>query len=43
MPYVMSLDCSTTSVKAIVWDLQGNMVAQGRAPLAAQTPAPGCM
>jgi len=43
MPYVMSLDCSTTSVKAIVWDLQGNMVAQGRAPLAAQTPAPGWM
>jgi xylulokinase len=37
---VIGLDCSTTACKAIIWDIRGNVVAQGRAPLTMQRPQP---
>jgi sugar (pentulose or hexulose) kinase len=37
---VIGIDSSTTACKAIVWDCQGNLVTQGRASLALQTPRP---
>ena len=37
---VIGIDSSTTACKAIVWDCQGNLITQGRAPLALQTPRP---
>jgi xylulokinase len=39
--YLIGLDASTQSVKAIVWDFQGTAIAEGRAALAIRTPAPG--
>ena len=39
--YLIGLDASTQSVKAIVWDLQGAVIAEGRAPLVVRPPAPG--
>ena len=38
---LVSIDCSTTSVKCIVWDVDGNLVASGRAPLDLSIPALG--
>jgi xylulokinase len=38
---VIGLDCSTTASKAVVWDSQGNAVAEGRGPLPILTPHPG--
>jgi sugar (pentulose or hexulose) kinase len=37
---VVGLDASTTSVKAIAWDETGNAVAEGRASLSLENPAP---
>ena len=37
---VVSLDCSTTASKAIVWDCQGRVVAEGRASLPMLRPRP---
>lgn len=39
--YVIGVDSSTQSTKAIAWDLQGHVVAQGKAPLSVASPAPG--
>ena len=41
MAYVIGMDSSTQSTKAIVWDRDGNAVAVGRSPLPLSTPAPG--
>ncbi len=38
---VIGLDSSTQSTKAIAWDARGNMLAEGRAPIAMSQPAPG--
>lgn len=38
---VIGLDASTTACKAIVWDLQGSAVAEGRSPLTIFSPQPG--
>jgi sugar (pentulose or hexulose) kinase len=38
---VMGLDASTTACKSIVWDRQGNAIAEGRAPLPLLAPRPG--
>lgn len=38
---VLAIDCSTTGVKCIVWDRQGNRVAYGRRELALSIPEPG--
>lgn len=35
---VIGIDCSTTSSKAIAWDMQGNPLAEGRSALSIQTP-----
>ena len=35
---VIGIDCSTTSSKAIAWDMQGNLIAEGRSSLFIQTP-----
>jgi xylulokinase len=37
---VLGIDCSTTAVKAIAWDLEGHRKAAGRAPIALDNPAP---
>lgn len=37
---VLGMDSSTTACKAIVWDLHGNPVAEGRAPIELIQPAP---
>ncbi len=39
--YVIGIDSSTQSVKAIVWDQQGRPVSEGRAPLSLSAPQPG--
>ena len=41
MQYVIGVDSSTQSTKAIVCELDGTALAQGRAELAVQTPQPG--
>ncbi len=38
---VIGVDCSTTAAKAVVWDLRGRSLAEGRAPLPLSTPRPG--
>lgn len=38
---VIGLDCSTTAVKALVWDPAGNALAEGRCPLSTLTPHAG--
>ena len=38
---VLGLDSSTSACKAIVWDLQGKIIAEGRAALAVSMPHPG--
>lgn len=38
---VVGLDSSTQSTKAIAWSRRGEAVAEGRAPIPADTPAPG--
>ena len=40
-PLVVSVDASTTACKAIAWNATGHTVAEGRAPLALENPAPG--
>lgn len=40
-PYVVGIDSSTTSAKAIVWDLRGAPVSEGRAEIPWQRPARG--
>ncbi|MBN1429528.1 MAG: xylulose kinase [Anaerolineae bacterium] len=37
---VVSLDCSTTACKAIIWDREGNCLAEGRAGLPMLQPRP---
>ncbi len=37
---VVGIDCSTTSCKAIAWNADGRMVAQGRAVIALDNPTP---
>jgi len=37
---VLGIDASTTACKAVVWDLAGNVVAQGRASLPLLRPRP---
>ncbi|NLS79007.1 MAG: xylulose kinase, partial [Chloroflexi bacterium] len=39
--YLIGIDCSTQSTKAVAWDLQGRAIAEGRAPLRVSHPAPG--
>ncbi|HET6499379.1 MAG TPA: FGGY family carbohydrate kinase [Amycolatopsis sp.] len=41
MSYVVGIDCSTTSAKAVVFDEAGACVAQGRAGLDTAMPRPG--
>lgn len=38
---VIGVDCSTTGAKAVVWDMRGRAVAEGRAPIAHAAPRPG--
>jgi xylulokinase len=40
-PLVIGVDCSTHGVKAIAWTLAGEAVAEGRAAVELQRPAPG--
>jgi xylulokinase len=37
---VLGVDCSTTAVKAIAWGERGEALAEGRAPLRLENPAP---
>ena len=39
--YVIGIDCSTTATKAVVWDREGNSVAEGRATFDLSSPQPG--
>ncbi len=39
--YVIGMDCSTTATKAVVWDMGGNAVAEGRATFSLSSPQPG--
>jgi xylulokinase len=39
--YVIGIDCSTTATKAVVWDEEGNSVAEGRAAFPLASPRPG--
>lgn len=39
-PLVLGIDASTTACKAVVWDVAGRAVAEGRAPLQLLTPRP---
>lgn len=39
--YVIGMDCSTTATKAVVWDMEGNAVAEGRATFPLSSPQPG--
>lgn len=39
--YIMGIDSSTTSTKAIVWDLQGRAVSMGRASIPYEQPVAG--
>jgi len=38
--YIIGVDCSTTAAKAIVWDKEGNPVAEGRKVMQLLTPKP---
>ena len=38
--YVIGIDCSTTATKAVVWDREGNTVAEGRATFELYSPHP---
>lgn len=38
---VVSVDCSTTGTKCIIWDRTGQAIATARSPLALSVPAPG--
>jgi xylulokinase len=38
---VIGIDSSTSATKAIAWDSQGRVVAEGRAPIALNNPQPG--
>ncbi|AHY47754.1 Sugar (pentulose and hexulose) kinase [Rubrobacter radiotolerans] len=38
--YVVGIDCSTTATKAVVWDSEGNAVAEGRATFELSSPRP---
>src|SRR5919112_6246352 len=38
--YVIGIDCSTTATKAVVWDREGNTVAEGRGTFSLSTPQP---
>ncbi|MGH3087463.1 MAG: xylulokinase [Rubrobacteraceae bacterium] len=38
--YVIGIDCSTTATKAVVWDGNGNAVAEGRATFELSSPKP---
>jgi xylulokinase len=38
---VLGIDCSTTASKAVAWDRDGRVVAEGRVPLALRSPSPG--
>ena len=38
--FVIGVDSSTQSTKAIAWDRQGGLLAEGRAPVAMTSPAP---
>jgi sugar (pentulose or hexulose) kinase len=38
---VLGIDCSTTASKAVAWDAQGQIVAEGRAPLELLAPHSG--
>lgn len=38
---VVGIDCSTTATKAVVWDREGNPVAEGRATFPLASPQPG--
>jgi xylulokinase len=38
--YVIGIDCSTTATKAVVWDREGNAVAEGRASFTLSVPRP---
>ncbi len=38
--YVIGIDCSTTATKAVVWDSEGNAVAEGRASFPLSVPRP---
>jgi xylulokinase len=39
--YVIGIDCSTTATKALVWDLNGVPIADGRATFPLSMPQPG--
>ncbi|HSC88149.1 MAG TPA: FGGY family carbohydrate kinase [Polyangiaceae bacterium] len=39
-PLLVAVDVSTTSLRAMIFDTLGRVIASGRAPLAVQTPAP---
>lgn len=39
--YVMGIDSSTTATKAIVWDIEGHAVAEGRAEMSVARPGRG--
>ena len=39
-PLVIAVDCSTTAAKAIVVDIDGNLVGSGSEPLHTDSPAP---
>ena len=41
MSYVIGVDSSTTATKAVVWNREGNVVADGRAEFALALPRPG--
>ena len=38
---VLGIDCSTTAAKAVVWDMSGRSVAEGRASFVLSSPHPG--
>ena len=38
--YIIGVDCSTTAAKAIVWDKEGNPIAEGRKVMQLLTPKP---
>ena len=38
--YVIGIDCSTTASKAIVWDKEGNFIAEGREGIPLLVPKP---
>jgi xylulokinase len=39
--YIIGVDCSTTATKAVVWDLKGNAVVEGRATFPLSSPHAG--